>query len=191
MPNRAEEHRGLLQVYTGDGKGKTTAALGVAMRAYAAGKSVGIVYFDKGGGHYSERKLLDCLAAAPCPGSGSVRYAATGQDRIDPATGEFRLGVTEEDRTGARQGLAAAREMFAAGLDLVVLDEFNVSLRLGQIAEADGRALIDMKPEKTECICTGRGAPEWLLARADLVTEMKDVKHYFTRGIKARQGIDF
>jgi len=180
----------MLSVYTGDGKGKTTAALGVLLRALGAEKKVGLVFFDKGGTHYSERRVLDCLNKSRC-GAGSLSYVATGIDRIDPETGRFRFGVTAEDITEAKRGLSAAKEMFMGGCDLVILDEFCTSLGLGLISEADGRALIDSRPEKVECICTGRNAPEWLTAAADLVTEMKNLKHYFARGLKAREGIDY
>ncbi len=190
MPNRAPEKWGMLQVYTGNGKGKTTAALGTALRAFARGKRVGIVYFDKGGSHYSERVLLDWLASQTGPSGGTIRYVATGLDRIDAATGRFRFGVTDEDRAEAVKGVAAAKELLGV-CDLVVLDEFCGSLGLWMISEADGRATIDAKPESVECICTGRDAPAWLTERADLVTEMRLVKHYFYRGDAAREGIDF
>ena len=181
----------MLQVFTGDGKGKTTAALGTAFRALAKGKRVGIVYFDKGGTHYSERDVLDWCASQNYPSGGSIRYVATGLDRIDPDTGRFRFGVTEEDIAEARRGLAVARQMLSGEYDLVILDEFNSSLLLQMIPDADGRALLDTKPEGMECICTGRGAPEWLKERADLVTEMTLVKHYFYQGASAREGLDY
>jgi len=190
MKNRAPERWGLLSVYTGDGKGKTTAALGVAIRAFAAGKKVGIVYFDKGGTHYGERAVLDCLARTTC-GLGSIEYVATGLDRIDPETGRFRFGVTDEDRQEGRRGVEAAFGFLSSGYDLVVLDEFDTSSSLGIISEADARRAIDTKAEKTECICTGRDAPAWLVERADLVTEMRNLKHYFSKGVAAREGIDY
>ncbi len=186
MPNRAEEKWGLLQIYCGDGKGKTTAALGAAVRALGAGKRVGIVFFDKGGDHYSERAAFENFVK-----DGRLQIAATGLDRIDPVTGRFRFGVTAEDCAEARRGLAAAREMFRGDFDLVILDEFVNSLRLGMVSEAEARGLLDERPKNVECVCTGREPPDWLKEKADLVTEMKMVKHYFYQGVVARQGMDY
>ncbi len=191
MPNRAPEKWGMLQVYTGNGKGKTTAALGTALRAFAKGKHVAIVYFDKGGTHYSERGLLDWLKEQSFPGGGSFTYLATGLDRIDPESGRFRFGVTDEDRREADRGVAAAKTFLVDGYDVVVLDEFISSLGLEMISEADGRAVIDSKPKNVECICTGRNAPAWLIEKADLVTDMTIVKHYFYHGEAARDGLDY
>lgn len=180
----------MLSVYTGDGKGKTTAAIGVAIRAAAAGKRVGIVFFDKGGERYGERKAFDCLTSCGCL-PGSVEYVATGLDRIDAATGRFRFGVTEADLAEARRGLEAAARMLTGGYDLVILDEFATSISIGLMSEDEARRTVDIKPETVECVCTGRGAPGWLLERADLVTEMKAVKHYHSKGVTAREGIDY
>jgi cob(I)alamin adenosyltransferase len=191
MPNRAPEKWGMLQVYTGNGKGKTTAALGTALRAFAKGKRVAMVYFDKGGTHYSERGLLDWFKEQSFPGGGALTYIATGLDRIDPESGRFRFGVTDEDRAEATRGLIAAKAFLVDGYDVVVLDEFNTSLGLAMISEADGRAVIDMKPKNVECICTGRNAPAWLIEKADLVTDMTIVKHYFYHGEAARDGLDY
>lgn len=190
MSNRAEEKWGMLQVFTGNGKGKTTAALGTALRAFAQGKRVGFVYFDKGGTHYSERLVLDALAAQPPTGMGTITVIATGLDRIDPVTNRFRFGVTPEDIVEATRGIAAARTLFSH-VDVLVLDELASSLDLGMITEADARALLDERPKNVECICTGRNAPQWLLDQADLVTEMILVKHYFYHGATARYGLDY
>ena len=191
MPNRAQEKWGMLQVFTGNGKGKTTAALGTAVRAYATGKRVAILYFDKGGTHYSERALLDWLMTQPAPFGGALQYVATGLDRIDPQTGRFRFGVTPEDREEADRGVALAMKFFSTNYDLVVLDEFNTALGLEMIDAAAGRAVIDAKPAWVECIATGRTAPEWLIERADLVTDMGIGKHYFYHGEPARYGLDY
>lgn len=191
MKNRAEEQWGMLQVFTGNGKGKTTAAFGTALRAYACGKQVGFVYFDKGGSHYSERSLIQYLQACDQSSFGKIDVVATGLDRIDPETGRFRFGVTDEDMKETTRGMLAAEKMFSDGYDVVVLDELNSSLSLGMISDADGRALVDKKPKNMECICTGRGAPEWLLQKADLVTDMQLVKHYFYNGASARFGLDY
>lgn len=176
---------GLIQLFTGDGKGKTTAALGTALRAAAKGKRVAWVAFDKGGEtHYSERQLI--RERLP-----EFSFHATGLDRIDPVTNKFRFGVTDEDRREGERGLQLVRDLLAQDYDLVVLDEINSSTDLGIVDAADVLAILVKKPETTELILTGRNAPEAFTARADLVTEMKLVKHYFYHGVKAREGLDY
>lgn len=190
MNNRAEEKWGMVQLFTGNGKGKTTAALGTALRAFAQGKRVGFVYFDKGGTHYSERLVLEALQKNPPTGMGTITLVATGLDRIDAVTGKFRFGVTPEDLAEAARGVAAVRDLFSQ-VDVLVLDEFATSIGLGMIADADARALLDERPKNVECICTGRNAPDWLREQADLVTDMTLVKHYFYHGASARFGLDY
>jgi len=179
-------HWGLIQLFTGDGKGKTCAALGVVLRACAIGKRVAIVAFDKGGEtHYSERTVI--RERLP-----DVELFVTGRDRIDPATVAFDFGVTDQDRLEGERALAVVRRLFSdAKHDLIVLDEINSSTALGIIKEQDVLSLLDQKPLAVELILTGRNAPPSFLERADLVTEMKKVKHYFDRGCAARQGLDF
>lgn len=186
--NRAPEKWGLISVYTGDGKGKTTAALGVAMRAQGAGKRVAMVYFDKGGDtHYSERNLLKQLAS-----TGTLDVIVSGLDRIDPNTGRFRFGVLEEDIREAERTLALVRGLFAKGAhDLIVLDEVNTTVSLGMLSELDVLSLITEKPATIELVLTGRNAPASFLERADLVTEVRAVKHYYEKGIGAREGFDY
>ncbi len=192
MQNRAPEHWGKIQVYTGDGKGKTTAALGTAMRALATGKRVMIIYFDKGGEHYSERQLLSTIARSEATKQSHLDFIATGLDRIDPVTGRFRFGVTDEDKAEGARGLQSATEAIMGGsYDLVVLDEVNSSLSLGIIPLQPVLDLLDHKPPHVEIICTGRGAPTELCDRAELVTNMQMVKHYFYHGASAREGLDF
>lgn len=174
---------GLVQVFTGNGKGKTTAALGEAIRALGACKKVGIVYFDKGGNtHYNERAVLERLG---------VTYVATGRDRIDPVSGRFDFSIQPIDKDEARRGLDEARRMFAENYDVVVLDEINSTADLGMIALADVLALLDAKPDATELVLTGRNAHDAVLDRAHLVTEMKLRKHYFYSGVQAREGLDY
>ncbi|MBU0646185.1 cob(I)yrinic acid a,c-diamide adenosyltransferase [Patescibacteria group bacterium] len=172
---------GLIQIFTGDGKGKTTAALGEALRAHGAGQKVGIVFFDKGGAHYSERAALDKLGVA---------VAACGRDRLDPS-GRFDFSITDEDKQEGEKGLEFAKQMFAQGFDLVILDEINSSVDLKIVALGQVLALLDQKPDNTELILTGRHAPQEFLDRAHLVTEMTLQKHYFYSGVKARAGLDY
>ncbi len=178
--------RGLIQVYTGDGKGKTTAALGLAVRAAGAGLKAAIVYFDKGGTHYSERSALAERF------KGVIDFFATGLDRIDPKTGQFRLGVSPHDKAEAEKGLVmACRLLNGKQYDLVVLDEINSAVSLGMLGEEAVLEVLKAKPPETELVLTGRHAPESFIELADLVSEIKDVKHYFDEGVAARRGIDY
>lgn len=177
----------MLQIYTGNGKGKTTAALGLAVRAVGAGKRVGIVYFDKGGEtHYSERAVLRERFAH------EIKIAPTGLDRIDPITGEFRFGVTEADKQEARRGLDIAREWIASKqFDLIILDEINSTTALGMIAVDGVVEVLRARPKELELVLTGRDAPEAFTELADLVTDMTLVKHYFYKSTPAREGFDY
>ncbi len=180
---KGREGYGLIQVVTGDGKGKTTSAIGTVVRTLGAGKKAAFIYFDKGGEHYMERRVFDQL---------KVAWWAFGRDRIDPKTGQFDFSVTEEDREFGRQGLAKARELFGTGIyDLIVLDEVNSSTSLGFVDEAEVLALLDAKPDNLELILTGRNAPESFKEKAHLVSEVTLRKHYFYSGVKAREGLDF
>jgi cob(I)alamin adenosyltransferase len=174
---------GKTQLYTGKGKGKTTAALGTALRAHANGKKVAFVYFDKGGEHYSEAKILDDL---------NIEYYRTGLDRIDPITGKFRFGVTDEDKNEGVEGLEKTKMLMTRGdLDVLVLDEINISTNLGIIEEQAVLDLLKLKPAKLELIMTGRDAPESFEEVSDLVSEMVLKKHYFYEGAPAREGLDY
>jgi len=176
---------GLIQVYTGNGKGKTTAALGTALRAASIGRRVAIVAFDKGGSHYSERDIVRDRIP-------EIEFFPTGRDRIDPTTGAFRFGVTDEDRSEGERALALVKTLFAeARHDMVILDEVNSSTALGIVDETDVLALLDAKPSCIELVLTGRNAPPSFIDRADLVSDVMLVNHYFYRGENAREGIDY
>ncbi len=179
---------GLLSVFTGNGRGKTTAALGTAMRALGAGKRVAIVFFDKGGdAHYSERRVLDALSK-----TFPIEYHVTGRDRIDPKTGRFDFSILDVDTLEALRGLDLARHLFArAEHDLIILDEMNPTVSLGMLDECDALELLAVKPPALELIITGRDAPQSFLDLAHLITEMKLHKHYFYSGVKARGGVDY
>ena len=169
--------QGFVQVYTGDGKGKTTAALGLALRAAGAGLRVYFGQFIKNA-DYSEIKALarfaDCI---------TVRQFGRGCFLLtEPAP---------EDRAAARRGLDAIGLALVSGdYDLVIADEANVAVALGLIEPDDLVALIDLRPEQVELVLTGRSAPDAVLTRADLVTEMRCVRHYYDRGVLARPGIE-
>ena len=180
---KGHEGYGLIQVVTGDGKGKTTSAIGSVIRTIGAGKKAAFIYFDKGGEHYMERKVFDKLG---------VEWHAFGRDRIDPKTGRFDFSITEQDRELGRAGLVKAREIIQSDLyDLLVLDEINSSCSLGFVDEAEVLALLEEKPDRLEMILTGRNAPESFKVKAHLVSEVVLRKHYFYSGVKAREGIDY
>lgn len=179
---KGREGYGLIQVVTGDGKGKTTSAIGQCVRTVGAGKKAAFVYFDKGGEHYMERKVFDGLG---------VPWFAFGRDRID-ASGRFDFSITDEDRELGRQGLAKAFELIKSDLyDLLVLDEVNSSTALGFLNEQAVLELLEKKPDRLEIILTGRNAPESFKEKAHMVSEVILRKHYFYSGVKAREGLDF
>ncbi|MDA1038133.1 MAG: cob(I)yrinic acid a,c-diamide adenosyltransferase [bacterium] len=186
MDERIRGHKGLglVSLFTGHGRGKTTAGLGTVVRALGAGKNVAMVYFDKGGdAHYSERKILDILG---------VEYYVTGRDRIDPVTNKFDFTITEEDKSEAERGLCLVQDIFRRNEhDLVVLDEINSTTNLGMLKEEKIISVIAEKPESMELLLTGRDAPESFKEISHLVTEMKLEKHYFYSGVQAREGIDY
>ncbi len=169
--------RGYVQVYTGDGKGKTTAALGLALRASGHGLHTYIGQFMKGQ-HYGE---LDALHGHPC-----ITIEQYGDVRCIR-----REEVTPEHVAQARRGLERARAAMLSGrYDIVVLDEVNVSIWFGLLTVEEVLAFIDQKPTRVELVLTGRRAPQELIERADLVTEMLEVKHYYQQGVMAREGIE-
>jgi len=171
--------RGLVQVFTGDGKGKTTAALGTVIRALGHGLRVYIVFFMKGDYPYGERSILSKLP--------NVSIASFGfRAFTDPAN------VKPEEKEQAKQALAAAREaMLSGSYDLVVLDEVNIAVAWKLVELDEVIKLISDKPQHMELILTGRYADKELVKMADLVTEMLKIKHPYNEGIKARAGIEY
>lgn len=182
---RGHEGYGLIQVIHGNGKGKTTASLGQAVRCAGAGKRVAIIYFDKGGNdHYSERSIIDRIDG--------IDYWATGRDRIDPKTGRFDFSIQEIDKTEARRGLDLAKNALTSGeYDLVVLDELNPSIDLGMVNIELALDVIEQKADDVELIITGRNPHKKILELANLITNMELQHHYFYSGVKAREGLDF
>ncbi len=169
--------QGQVHVYTGDGKGKTTAALGLVLRAVGAGMKVYIAHFMKKG-QYSEIKALAKLGD-------QVKAEQFG-------TGRFVRGKPDDkDMAAARKGLEAVRRAMTCGeYDMVVADEANVAASCGILSEQELLDLINLRPDHMELILTGRGAMDSVIAAADLVTEMRPIKHYFEQGIPAREGIE-
>lgn len=168
---------GFVHVYTGDGKGKTTAALGLALRAAGAGMRVFIARFLKTGDS-SELAALERFGDLVTVRS----YGRAGFIRGEPAP---------EDIEQARNGFAEVRNVVASGAyELVILDEVNVAVHLGLLSAEEVLDLIDRRPGNMELVLTGRRADDRIVARADLVTEMREVKHYYHAGVPARKGID-
>jgi cob(I)alamin adenosyltransferase len=175
--NDKQLSRGYVQVYTGDGKGKTTAALGLALRASGHGMRTYIGQFMKGQ-DYGE---LHTLREHPY-----ITIEQYGDPRCIR-----REEITPEHVAQARQGLERARKVMLSGqYDIIVLDEVNVAIWFGLLSVDDVLAFLDQRPEHIEVILTGRHAPQELIERADLVTEMQEVKHYYQRGVTARKGIE-
>lgn len=180
MASRTQQNgKGLVQVFTGNGKGKTTAALGTILRAAGHGLRALIVFFMKGDYSYGEYSTLAKLPNVDITSFGSRRLT-------DPTN------IRPEEIEQARLALKAAREAVLSGnYDLVVLDEVNVALGFNLIELDEVIRLIKDKPPQVELILTGRYADNKLIEMADLVTEMVKVKHPFDKGIKARKGIEY
>ena len=171
--------QGLVQVYTGRGKGKTTAALGAVLRAWGQGLRVKVIFFLKGNDEVGELKAL-----AQLPGVSAQQFGSGGFIRANR--------LTEEDRRRAQEALHTAREATRSGqYDLVVLDEVNLAVTWKLVALEDVLSLIKEKPVQVELILTGRDADPQLVQAADLVTEMLAIKHPFERGVPARKGIEY
>ncbi len=169
--------KGYVQVYTGNGKGKTTAALGLTLRAVGAGYKIFIGQFVKGM-TYAE---LDSLALL----SDQVTVRQYGRDVF------IRGNPKPEDIEKAKAGLDEIRTAVTSGeYQVVIMDEGNIATSLKLITVEDILDLIDAKHEETELVITGRNADPKLIERADLVTEMKEIKHYYQAGVKARTGIE-
>jgi cob(I)alamin adenosyltransferase len=171
--------KGFIQVYTGNGKGKTTAALGLALRAAGHGIKTYIAQFLKGQ-RYGE---LDSVGKL----SPFITIDQFGRDTFI----HIQEDTDEQDIEKAQEGLKACLDAMLSGkYQIIILDEINVALHFNLLKEEQVHRFLDQRPPHVEVVLTGRYAPESILERADLVTEMKEVKHYYTKGVKARQGIE-
>lgn len=171
--------KGCVQVYTGNCKGKTTAALGLALRGVGRGLKVIMIQFMKGGGPYGEHLAAERLAP-------ELTIIPTGRpgwvNRENPA---------EEDKRLAGEAFILAREkMLSAEYDIVILDEINGAVSFGLLSVDDILELISLRPPAVELVLTGRNADERVIEAADLVTEMREIKHYYKVGVPAREGIE-
>jgi cob(I)alamin adenosyltransferase len=169
--------KGYTQVYTGNGKGKTTAAIGLAIRAAGAGLNVFIAQFIKMG-DYSEIKALKRF-------SDLITIEQFGRGRF------ANRKPAPDDIKAAQKGLERVRALMASDkYDIVIMEEANVAVKLGLLTVQDLLKIIINKPSDKELVITGRGASPRLIENADLVTEMKPIKHYYQKGVPARIGIE-
>ncbi len=179
MAESKEEKRGLVLVITGDGKGKTTSALGQAVRAMGHGFKVFFLQFMKGrtyGEHICAEKYLPNLTVRQC---GLEKFVIKGK-------------ATPADIEEAREGLEMARQaIFSGEYDMVILDEINICIDFGLIPLEEVVELIKNKPAELDLVLTGRRAPQEIIDLADTVSEVKEIKHAYAKGIKARAGIEF
>ena len=180
--NSDKQTRGLIIVFTGDGKGKTTAALGTALRAVGFNYKVLMVQFIKGKYPYGEHT--------------SAKRLAPNFEIIIKGRGYYKIPgdkiPEEKHKKAAKEGLALARQRMRSGdYHLIILDEINIAIHTGLLQIEEVLDLLEEKPPSLHLILTGRDAHPELLAKADLVTEMKEIKHPFQLGIPAQKGIDF
>lgn len=182
IPDSRKSDRGLVIVYTGNGKGKTTAALGLCLRGAGHGNKISLIQFIKGEWEYGELKGLARLAPEV-----TVKTMGVGCVGI---LGDNK--PIEEHRQAAAKALDVAREaIFGGRYDTVILDEINVAVHLGLVAADDVFDMVIRKPATLNLVLTGRYADERFITLADMVTEMKDIKHPFQKGVSAKKGIDF
>jgi cob(I)alamin adenosyltransferase len=173
------EEKGYVQVYTGAGKGKTTAALGLCLRAAGRGMRSHIIQFMKGQIGYGELESVKRF-------EGMITITQGGRDSFVK-----KQKPDPEDVKLAQETLKTAQKVLLGGeVDILVLDEINVALDFGLVELADALDLIKKKPENMELILTGRNAPDEIIQAADLVTEMREIKHYWKKGVGARTGIE-
>lgn len=173
------EGPGLIQIYTGDGKGKTTASLGLALRAAGHGYKTIMIQFMKGKIDYGELKAQKLLEPY-------LKIVQAGGPHFIK-----RGSPSKQDIKMANEGVEEAKRAFKEGnYNIVILDELNVAIDFGLITMDQAIELIQQKPQHVELIITGRYAKQEIIDRADLVTEMKEIKHYYQKGIQARDGIE-
>lgn len=183
------ETKGLVLINTGTGKGKTTAALGTAIRAWGDGQKVLILQFIKGAWKYGELRAIETLGKAE--GRIEIRPMGDGfvfHNKKDPEN-EERLA--EKKELARRAWDMVRKEVMSGAWDLIVLDEINYAIHFGMLETEEVAGLIRERPVRLNMILTGRYAPKELIDLADTVTEMTLVKHAFQKGIRARKGLEF
>ena len=171
--------KGLVQVYTGEGKGKTSAAFGLALRAVGRGLRVFVIQFIKGGFDYGELYAVKHLP--------NLELRAFGQGKFIT-----QVPANEKDVELAKEALTLAKRVMQSDeWDVLILDEINVAIHLGLLSVQEVVDLIKAKPTRVELVMTGRYAPKEIVELADLVTEMKEIKHPFAKGANPRKGIEY
>lgn len=179
MKTFMEKKQGLVLVYTGNGKGKTTAALGLALRAIGHGAQVFMVQFKKGNPHYGEIKAIH-------------KYLPTFSV-IQAGKNRMCEGHLDEDNVSVvQEGFEVGREaLLSSKYDLCIFDEINVVMDHGLLPVTTVLKMLDDRPPHVDIVLTGRNAPQEIMERADLISEVKEIKHHYKSGIKARIGMEF
>jgi cob(I)alamin adenosyltransferase len=176
-----QKKSGLILVNTGNGKGKTTAALGMGLRAWGQGMKVLVLQFIKGGWKYGELKAAEKMGP-------DFEIRQMGEGFIKGPEDQS----LEEHRHAAAEALAAAKTEISSGkYDLIILDEILYAINYGLVTLSDALDLMVLKPDNLHLVLTGRNAPPEIIERADLVTEMREIKHHYTKGTPAQKGIEF
>ena len=178
------KRKGLVLVHTGEGKGKTTAAIGLAVRAWGDGFRILILQFIKGSWKYGELSTLKALAEI----DGRIEIRPTGIGFTRNASSEEMAVHREKARTALQEALT---EMTSGQWDMIILDEINYALKFGLLEEQEVLELLSQKPTDLHLVLTGRNALPAIIDCADLVTEMRLIKHPFQKGIRAQKGIEF
>ena len=189
--------KGFIEVYTGDGKGKTTASIGLAIRAIGAGKKVCIIQFMKSLA-YSEQQVLKNLPGITLITLGKPYFIAKEgmlTDEEIKAWGDklvvYPAGHPPKDyRNMVLKGIDDAMKAVSGSYDVVILDEYNMACWYELATDADTKRILSARKENVELVFTGRNAPEAVLDAADLITEMKKIRHYYDKGIMGRKGIE-
>ena len=179
----------MILIFTGNGKGKTTAGLGAAIRALGWGFSVRWVYFDKGGSHYGEHHILKFLQEN-FKGA-SFKFFQFGLPRFNEKKQTFRFENTKADKKEAALALKKVNELKKTKPFLIIGDEIINAMNLGLLPVKNVKALIHSWPKETHLILTGRNAPLWLISAADLVSDVGLKKHYFKNAKKAIKGLEY
>ena len=172
--------KGYVQIYTGNGKGKTTAAMGLALRAAGHNMQVRIVQFLKGGvtGELKSIKKLETVKLYRVTDAGKYIWDLIDEQKLDM-------------QRRSKEMLVQAETWFGEGIDILILDEVMAAIKYDIVSLSDVLSLLDARPDSCEVVLTGRDAPEELIKRAHLITEMRGIKHYFDDGVPARKGIEF
>ncbi|MDY6084355.1 MAG: cob(I)yrinic acid a,c-diamide adenosyltransferase [Dialister sp.] len=181
------ERKGLVLINTGTGKGKTTAALGTAIRAWGDGQRVLILQFIKGAWKYGELRAIEALHAV----NGNIEIRPMGDGFVFHGKKEDEEAFQHKKQLAAEAWDMVKREVMSDAWDLVILDEINYAIHFGMIEYEPVLQLIHERPKRLNMILTGRYAVQPLIDAADTVTEMTLVKHAFQKGIRARKGIEF